>query len=70
MSDDIFTDDEVKSLNEYQTSHVGHPFTCGNGCGDLIATKEGWHCPKCDYKQFWAHDFMKNGTWKRWGMNL
>src|SRR5713101_3675612 len=22
------------------------------------ATKQGWVCPYCDYKQDWAHDFM------------
>jgi len=25
---------------------------------NLIATKEGWICPVCDYKQNWAHNFM------------
>jgi hypothetical protein len=24
----------------------------------LIATKEGWYCPVCDYRQDWAHRFM------------
>lgn len=49
-----------------------HPFTCPNrgdlahniksiGARDhgmLIATKEGWRCPACDYRQDWAHGFM------------
>ncbi len=25
---------------------------------NLIATKEGWKCPVCEYKQNWAHSFM------------
>jgi hypothetical protein len=25
---------------------------------NLIATKDGWICPACDYKQNWAHSFM------------
>lgn len=60
-----FTEDQVKSLNAYQASNVCHPFTCI--CGGhtvLIATKEGWICPKCDYKQKWAHKFMADWTWK------
>ncbi len=24
----------------------------------LVATKDGWMCPVCDYKQYWAHEFM------------
>jgi hypothetical protein len=30
--------------------------------GQLIATPQGWMCPACDYRQFWAHDFMFNGA--------
>jgi hypothetical protein len=26
--------------------------------GILIATKDGWVCPVCDYKQDWALDWM------------
>jgi hypothetical protein len=26
--------------------------------GLLVATKEGWVCPACDYRQNWAHPFM------------
>ena len=71
----IFTPDEVKSLNEYQQARVMHPFTCasGNRCdekhldgeGILVATEDGWICSYCDYKQDWAHGFMKDWSWKR-----
>lgn len=57
----IFTEDEVKSLNEFQKSGIMHPFTCGKCSNDLIATTDGWKCEdeKCDYVQDWAHDWMK-----------
>ena len=69
----IFTPDEVNSLNEYQRAGVMHPFTCGgdrtdekhlDGEGILVATEDGWNCPYCDYKQDWAHEFIKNWAWK------
>lgn len=69
----IFTPDEVKSLNEYQHAGFMHPFTCGgnrtdekhlDGEGILIATEEGWECPYCEYRQYWAHGFMKDWSWK------
>lgn len=60
-----FTAEEVEALNAWQQRH---PFTCGR-CRDasawpltsqheLVATKDGWVCPTCDYTQDWAHDFM------------
>lgn len=60
-----FTDDQVDSLNEYQTSDVCHPFTCGGeACRNvLVATNDGWTCPSCDYTQDWAHEFMGNWAW-------
>jgi hypothetical protein len=70
---DVFTDQEVRSLNAYQRSGNMHPFTCGgnrtdsnhlDGEGVLIATHKGWICCYCDYTQNWAHDFMKNWSWK------
>lgn len=70
----VFTPEEVVSLNQYQQAHIFHPFTCGSGNrtdaahldgeGILVATEEGWICPYCDYKQNWAHPFMKDGTWQ------
>jgi len=66
-----WTDEQVEALNNYQRAGRFHPFTCGNrddgkhphepelqDHGVLRATSEGWVCPFCDYKQFWAHDFM------------
>lgn len=70
----VFTPDEVASLNAYQNSNAFHPFTCGgnrtdakhlDGEGRLVATEYGWTCPYCEYKQNWAHDFMKNWEWKK-----
>ena len=61
----VFSDEEVKNLNDYQNAGVMHPFTCENGCGVLIATNEGWHCPECGYRQYWAHDFMLSGEWRK-----
>lgn len=29
--------------------------------GLLVAKTDGWHCPACNYRQFWAHDFMFKG---------
>jgi len=56
-----WTEQQVKNLNDYQTSGVFHPYTCGgnrNGksCrADLVATKDGWVCPEgCGYTQEWA----------------
>ena len=53
-----FSDSEVNLLNKFQQSGCFHPFTCENGCGDLVATNEGWVCSSCDYTQNWAHEFM------------
>ena len=69
-----FSDEQIKNLNKFQDLGQMHPFTCGGNrtddahkkyaeihggdYGQLIATKEGWICPVCDYKQNWAHDFM------------
>lgn len=78
-------DAQVESLNGYQRSGVGHPFTCGR-CRDadtesaitrfgdlpeparperlLVATRNGWVCPTCDYTQDWAWTVMANGGWR------
>lgn len=56
-----FTDEQVNNLNRYQKLGFIHEFTCGNeheGDNTLIATKDGWICPTCDYTQNWCHDFM------------
>jgi hypothetical protein len=70
----VFTIEEAASINEYQQSGFVHPFTCGgdnhndahlDGEGVLVAIEDGLHCPYCDYHQYWAHDFMKDGSWKK-----
>jgi hypothetical protein len=63
-----FTDDQVKSINGFQKSKHWHPFTCGKvHCdGILTASRNGVFCRKCgNWKQYWVHDFMANGEWKR-----
>lgn len=53
-----WTSAEVEALNEWQHSLQTHPFTCANGHGALVATRHGWVCEECDYRQTWAHEFM------------
>jgi len=36
---------------------INYPETPFNSTA-LIATKDGWVCPVCDYKQNWAYTFM------------
>lgn len=66
-----WTEEQVASLNAYQASGRYHPFTCANrsepghqerhgDLGVLVATKDGWICPDCDYTQDWAHWSMLN----------
>ena len=74
-SENVFTPEEVHSLNDYQNSGVMHPFTCGSGHrtehpdgeGILVATTKGWVCPYCDFRQDWAHVWMTDGAWKKNG---
>jgi hypothetical protein len=50
-----WTQEQVDHLNKQQQCGNIHPFTCGECSGDLIATKDGWWCPKHpEYKQTWA----------------
>jgi hypothetical protein len=66
MSDDRITApwsaEQVDALNRFQRAHFMHPFTCpghdGGGDRDLVATRAGWVCCHCDYRQDWAHSFM------------
>lgn len=62
-----FTDEQIKSLNDYQVSGVFHPFTCGIDSVHalLVAGRDGWSCPDCEYKQTWAHVWMANDMWRR-----
>jgi hypothetical protein len=68
-----FTPPIVVELNRYQHG-FWHPFTCGNNrhdtahteyankhggdFGALVATRNGWVCPVCGYRQDWAHSGM------------
>jgi ribosomal protein S27AE len=58
-----WTPEQVAALNDFQQRGEFHPFTCptryDNGTHVvLVAHEDGWHCPACDYRQDWAHDFM------------
>ena len=74
-----WTDDEVASMNGYQTSGAGHEFTCGaDACrrghpdpasryAPLRAATDGWHCDYCGYTQNWAFLFMTDWSWRQRG---
>ncbi len=57
-----FEEKIVKALNEWQQMGLVHPYTCNTKekhsegqDNKLIATKQGWGCPSCNYTQNWAH---------------
>jgi hypothetical protein len=57
-----WTIDQVLALNAYQRLGYVHEFTCPENherkSRVLVAKPDGWHCPTCDYRQDWAHDYM------------
>jgi len=59
-----WTPEQVEALNRWQRCNYVHEFTCPHPHGPLthgrilIATKNGWTCPTCDYTQNWAHSWM------------
>lgn len=59
-----FTAEQVDALNRYQRLGYVHEFTCAEAHDGadraLYATREGWRCPHCDYRQDWAHAAMLN----------
>ncbi len=59
-----FTEDQVISINMYQISGEGHPFTCGK-CGAVLkASTHGIDCYECGkWFQTWVHDFMADWSW-------
>jgi hypothetical protein len=65
-----WTTDQVESLNGYQHSLAGHPYTCPRDHDDvqsvLVARENGWRCghPGCTYTQDWAFRFMADWSWK------
>lgn len=54
---DIWTDEQCDYLNKQQQDAMRHPYTCGNDSNHrvLVATRKGWQCLDCDYRQYWAH---------------
>ena len=74
--DEVFSEQETLSLNAYQESGYGHPYTCPNEHSlrsgghleealKLHATPGGLVCwwPMCEYEQQWAHKFTKDWSW-------
>jgi hypothetical protein len=56
-----WTAEQVDTLNRFQNLGYVHEFTCGNdheGSRALVATRAGWICPNCDYRQDWANEAM------------
>jgi len=65
-----FSSEQVHMLEQRQAQVEMHPYTCGAlYCREnLVPTRAGWVCPKCDYKQNWCHrsDVIKDyGKTKR-----
>lgn len=50
---------QVDALNKLQRRGNFHGYTCAESHTPfdrtLVATKGGWICPHCDYRQDWAH---------------
>jgi len=75
---EIWTQEQVDALNASQQgyghpftcgsgnrsdeAHTAYAEESGEDKGQLIATKRGWVCPVCDYRQFWAHDHQFEGA--------
>ena len=59
----LFTDDEVASINAYQASGAFHPFTCCDHQA-MRADRDGMHCDKCGNVQTWVHDWMRTWGWR------
>lgn len=57
-----WTDDQVAALNRFQAAGFVHEFTCPTDHGQhsrvLVAHRDGWRCPSCNYAQDWAHAAM------------
>lgn len=63
MSIPPFSEDQIKSINEFQNSEVMHPFTCCDH-QSMVAEKDGMRCLKCNRLQEWVHEWMANWEWK------
>jgi hypothetical protein len=57
-----WTAEQVDALNQFQRLGYIHEFTCpephDGADRSLFATRDGWRCPHCDYRQDWAHQAM------------
>jgi hypothetical protein len=53
----IWTDEQCVTLNKLQQDNTRHPYTCGINSTHkpLVATRQGWKCPDCSYRQAWSH---------------
>lgn len=53
----VFSDEQCYRLNASQHDESRHPYTCGKNSRHrpLIATRFGWRCADCEYRQDWAH---------------
>jgi hypothetical protein len=70
-----WTDKQIQSLNTYQHSGYGHPYTCPLAHSKviknyqiLVATREGWLCPTAlnsQPVQMWAWKDHTNWAWKK-----
>src|SRR5271157_2144496 len=59
-----WTEDQVKSLEGWQSCGFVHPFTAEDGTV-LIPTVDGWRKTRDgSVVQDWAHDFMADWSWK------
>jgi hypothetical protein len=65
-----WSEEQVRSLNDYQVSGVFHPFTGNNdllplGHDLLVATPDGW-VSQIDpsYRQDWAWAWMADRSWE------
>ena len=53
-----WSQEHVDSLNKLQKDETFHGYTCPTAHPEgrlLVATKQGWICPHCEYKQDWSH---------------
>jgi hypothetical protein len=53
-----WTPEQIEKLNHYQQLGYVHEYTCANNHDEnrvLVAMRDGWVCPTCDYTQDWAH---------------
>lgn len=59
-----WSEDQVKSINDYQSSGSKHPALCPNDLGVLQATLTGLYCPECSYFTETVPEFMADESWR------